>query len=260
MKRLVETTRYFVKCYLHSKRFYILLLTPLVVLSAISIVDAVYGVHNSVNDYLSSTVAIFTGLLYPILFALFAGDLVAEEFEKSKAYFVYVLPLQRKLVYFSKALAAILIAFTVVSLYNIVAVVFALTYYKSVVSSLALSYVLQLLYAGAWLFLSAAIGSISRNSRNAIIIAALFNFFILNTLGSVIAKTGIQPWSILNYMYYPIYTILSNSSISSVTFASSIGEVTIQVPPIEYLVLVSSAYILVCLTICYLLYTRREVR
>jgi len=261
LRMFMITTRYFVKSYLYSKRFYVSLLIPLVVLLVISIANIAYSALKTVNDYLSVAISFFVGLFYSIIFALIAGDLVAEDFEKDKAYFIFTLPLQRKLIYFSKITANILIVFTIVSLYNIVAAFFSLAYYRSLPASLILSYAMQIVYAIAWLFLSATIGSISRDSKNAIKITVLTNFFILNTLGSVIAKAGVsQPWFILNYVYYPIYTILLPSSQSSITIGTSIGAVTIQIPTIECLLLVSFAYIMTGFIICYFLYTRREVR
>ncbi len=258
--KLLTTTKYFVKSYMYSKKFYVSLLVPLAVLLLASVADIAYNVHKTVNGYLSSAVSIFVVLFYPVIFALLAGDLIAEDFEKRKAYFIFTLPLQRGLIYISKVAASILVAFTIISIYNMTTLLFALAYYKSIVARFIQSYALQIVYAIAWISLSAVVGSFCRSSRTAIITAILVNFFVLNTLGSIIAKAGIeQVWFILNYAYYPIYTILLSKSPSTMTITTSIGAVTIQVPTMEHMLLVSAMYILVCLAIGYFIYTRREV-
>ncbi len=78
--------------------------------------------------------------MYPIIFGLLSGDLVAEDFEKSRAYFIFTLPLSKRLILLSKIIANIITAFILVSIYNVVAIIFALTHYGNLISAVAPSY------------------------------------------------------------------------------------------------------------------------
>ncbi len=116
------------------------------------------------------------------------------------------------------------------------------------------------MYAVAWIFLSATIGGFCKNSKNVIKLAVIFNFFIITTIGSVLAKLGMhKPWFILYYVYYTISMMLASKWRQTLTYVTSIGRVTVYIPPIPYFLAVTLTYIAACFTICYILYTKREI-
>ncbi len=261
IEKFVTAIKYFLHYYLHSKRFLFTLIALLVLdFSIIAASIALPDTFRTVNTFLSTCVAFLLGVMYPIIFGILSGDLVAEDFEKSRAYFTFTLPLSKRLILLSKIIANIITAFILVSIYNVVAIISALAHYGNLISAVAPSYALQLLYAVAWILLSAMIGGFCKNSKNAIKLAVIFNFFIITTIGSVLAKLGMhKPWFILYYVYYTISTMLASKWRQTLTYTTSIGRVTVYIPPIPYFLTVTITYIAVCFTICYILYTKREI-
>ncbi len=259
--KFTVATRYFLYHYLYSKRFLFSLIALLILDSSIIAASiAVPDTFKTVNAFLTTCAAFLLGVMYPIIFGLLAGDLLAEDFEKSRAYFTFTLPLSKRLILLSKIIANIITAFILVSIYNLVAVLFAVVHYGKIIGAVAPSYALQILYAIAWILLSAMVGGFCKNSKNAIKLAVIFNFFIITTIGSVLAKLGMhKPWFILYYVYYTISTMLASKWRESLTFMTSIGKVTVDVPPLPYFLTVTVTYIVVCFTICYILYTKREI-
>ena len=261
MKKLYYVIQYNLGIYLKTKRFWasLILTVGILILGLSTYLKPGTDLPSSVSEYYLAPVSVLV-LLISILGAIFGGDIISSDKEMGNAYFLYSLPISFRKLFFGKFISSLIAISGIIIIYYMIIFLISILCYGHSSLILGESILLALLYSVAWISFSSFIGSFFRKTSSSLISAILMNFFVMNTLGSVIAKATNWPvWFILNYVSYPCWAIFKESYPTTTSVTTSLGPVTIEIPTLMESLVIMVIYIGTFLVGSYIVYKKKEV-
>lgn len=212
--------RYELLNYFRSRRFFVLLAIELIIASALTGVNAYYGINAFGSNPLGFYTSWFgSGVLgspaaYIVLFSaiFFGGDAISGEFQNKTGYFVTANPVQRSALYVGKWVAALAASLLIFGMFSAIALGNA-AYYFGIAAfpyELGESLLFSVVYVVAILGITFFFSSLFKNSSMSILVSAVlfvFGFPLIQEIVSSIIR--IEPWFILTYGSGIISSILT---------------------------------------------------
>jgi len=217
LEQVVILARYQLRDYLRARRFLILFALVVAIGAIVTIVVAHYrpaGIIDSASGLYGSLWGGGVPFVIVLAAVFFGGDAIAGEFQNKTGYFLMGLPVRRATVYAGKYIAAFLASLAIVVVFALIILGNAVVYLgpDAFVGSLALSFLLAVVYLMAVLGVTFLFSSLFKVSTYGTILTAilfLFGFSLLQTLVQVLADT--TPWFVISYAQSVIGAVLSDN-------------------------------------------------
>ncbi|HEV2166181.1 MAG TPA: ABC transporter permease [Thermoplasmata archaeon] len=263
---------YQLRSYLRTWRFVGLLIFVALVATAILAVqlhrgiDAVTGNNPSATDYLTGYLSTMVDAIV-ITAAFLGGDALAVDLGGGPGYLMLAQPVRRRTLLAGRFLAASVTGLAIGLVYYAYAVVAVVYFYGNVPGALGLSIGIAFLFLLASLAIAFFFSSFFRNPTVSIVASLLILIIGFPLLTSIGDLSGVEPWFSLDYGGGAITSVLSTNFVHETTMhlggagarGTSITLYSFSPYPWEGAVILT-VYILVFLTLTFLVYRYREVK
>lgn len=197
-------TKYEMRNYFRSKRFFILLIIAFLIGGILTSLVAYYGISTFAPNALGFY-SFWWGNSITFIIAIngifFGGDAISGEFQNKTGYFLVPNPLRRSSIYIGKYFGALLASLLVFGGYLALTVANGLYYFGSNLPyQFGESLLFSILYLAAVLGFTFFFSSLFKSSSMSILVTAilfLFAFGIIQLLVAFFAQT--EPWFIITY-------------------------------------------------------------
>jgi ABC-2 type transport system permease protein len=219
LSQAVKLTRYQLREYLRSRRFFALVGIVAVIGAILTAVVAHF--RGSLGSLVTNNLAFYgsfwgggADLVIVLSAVFFGGDAIAGEFQNKTGYFLMGLPVRRATVYIGKYIAALLASVAVLLLYLAILLANG-AYYLGLHAlpwQLGLSLVIALVYLGAVLGATFLFSSLFKTSAYGFVLTAILFLFGFSLIGDLITGlVKIEPWMVISYAESTIGGVFSNS-------------------------------------------------
>jgi ABC-2 type transport system permease protein len=208
-------TRYEMRNYFRSRRFFILLALWLIIGVLLTVLVAHFGAStlgNSELSFFSSWWGITSDFLVVFCAIFFGADAISGEFQNKTGYFLVGNPIRRSSIYIGKWFAALIASVIVVGVFTAITLANGIYYYGGAVpvefwEALAFTFIYLISALGFAFFFSSLFKSSSFSILVSVILL-LFGFSIIEELTIVFAH--IEPWFLLSYGNSIISNVLNS--------------------------------------------------
>jgi len=259
VQQVAKLTRYQLREYLRSQRFYALVG---IIVAIGAILTAVVGYYrNSLGNLTTNNLAFYGSfwgggidLIIVLAAVFFGGDAIAGEFQNKTGYFLMGLPVRRGTVYVAKYIAALLASVAMLALFLAILLANGLYYlhFNAFPWQLGLSLVLALVYLGAVLGATFLFSSLFKTSAYGFVLTAILFLFGFTLIGDLITGlVKIEPWMVISYAESTIGDVfasnvnwgltasVSHGPFGGKTYAAGVAEGVVIM--LGYLVLTAAA-------------------
>jgi len=201
-------TKYELRNYFRSRRFFILLAITFLVTGLLTFILAYYGVSKISSPGASQALSFYgfwwgfvPTLVVVFCSVFFGGDAIAGEFQNKTGYFLVGNPIRRSSIYVGKWIASLIASLIIMGIYTAITVGNGLYYLGSTIPiQFAEAIGFSIIYLIAALGFTFLFSSVFKSGAYSIVVTFILLLFGFTLIDSIVsAFTSIEPWFSVTY-------------------------------------------------------------